>query len=56
MSQSPLVTRSELRKRKEEQERLAEEQRKDAERMYEKREKEISSVYRKELKLSLIHI
>lgn len=39
MSQSPLVTRSELRKRKEEQERLAEEQRKDAERMYEKREK-----------------
>lgn len=50
MSQSPLVTRSELRKRKEEQERLAQEQREAAERAYEKREKEISSVYRKELK------
>ena len=50
MSQSPLVTRSELRKRKEEQERLAQEQREAAERVYEKREKEISSVYRKELK------
>lgn len=50
MSQSPLVTRSEIRKRKEEQERLAEEQRKAAERAYGKREKEISNVYRKELK------
>ncbi|GAA2903588.1 cell wall synthase accessory phosphoprotein MacP [Enterococcus pseudoavium] len=50
MGQSPLVTRSELRKRKEEQARLAEEQSKAAERAYEKREKEISNVYRKELK------
>ena len=50
MGQSPLVTRSELRKRKEAQERLADEQRQAAERAYEKREKEISSVYRKELK------
>jgi len=50
MGQSPLVTRSELRKRKEAQERLADEHRQAAERAYEKREKEISSVYRKELK------
>ena len=42
MGQSPLVTRSELRKRKEAQERLADEQRQAAERAYEKREKEIS--------------
>lgn len=50
MGKSPLVTRSELRKRKEAQERLVEEQRQTAERAYEKREKEISNVYRKELK------
>ncbi len=42
MSQSPLVTRSEIRKRKEEQERLAEEQRRAAERAYEKREKKLA--------------
>ena len=45
MSQSPLVTRSELRKRKEEQERLAEEQRKLLnERMKKERKKSVTFI------------
>ncbi|GCF93240.1 hypothetical protein NRIC_11310 [Enterococcus florum] len=52
MSRSPLVTRSELRRRKEEQEREAQQRKLDADKAYAQRQKEISNVYRKELKKS----
>lgn len=54
MSKGPLVTRTELRKRKEEEERQAEklhqQEQKMAEKEYKKKDKEISSFYRKEQK------
>lgn len=54
MSKGPLVTRAELRRRKEEQEKQAEihyqQEKKDADKEFQKREKEISSFYRKEHK------
>ena len=52
MSKGPLITRAELRKRKEDQEKQEairyNEQKKDADKEFQKREKEIVSFYRKE--------
>ena len=54
MSKSPLVTRTELRKRREAEEKEAErrqqEEQKLAEKAYKRKEKEISTFYRKEKK------
>ncbi|MBP2099248.1 cell wall synthase accessory phosphoprotein MacP [Enterococcus rivorum] len=52
MGKGPLITRSELRKRKEEEERLAEKEfkveKKAADKEYQRKEKEIAKFYRKE--------
>ncbi|NLM65685.1 MAG: hypothetical protein GX180_00655 [Enterococcus sp.] len=50
MSQEPLITRSELRKRKEEQQKEQMQIEKTAKKEYERKEKEIDNFYRKQTK------